>query len=94
MLSLQRNLRRLQRRKNPIELQLNGLKNTNAVKYYVYRRLSTKRSYTRIATTTKPKYIDTKVKKNKKYYYKIKSIYSNTKLNSNKTPAYAIVIGK
>lgn len=39
-----------------------------------------------IATTTKPKYIDTKVKKNKKYYYKIKSIYSNTKLNSNKTP--------
>ena len=47
-----------------------------------------------LSTTTKPKYIDTKVKKNKKYYYKIKAIYSNTKLNSDKTPAYAIVIGK
>ena len=35
-----------------------------------------------------------KLKKNKKYYYKIKAIYSNTKLNSDKTPAYAIVIGK
>ena len=52
------------------------------------------RAHIQIATTTKPKYIDTKVKKNKKYYYKIKAIYSNTKLNSDKTPAYAIEIGK
>lgn len=86
--------KKITKKKKSYRVTVKWTKNTNAVKYYVYRRLSTKRSYTRIATTTKPKYIDTKVKKNKKYYYKIKSIYSNTKLNSNKTPAYAIVIGK
>lgn len=86
--------KKITKNKKSYSVTVKWTKNTNAVKYYVYRRLSTKSSYTRIATTTKPKYIDTKVKKNKKYYYKIKAIYSNTKLNSDKTPAYAIVIGK
>ncbi|MFQ9213816.1 MAG: Ig-like domain-containing protein, partial [Eubacterium ventriosum] len=86
--------KKITKKKKSYSVTVKWTKNTNAVKYYVYRRLSTKSSYTRIATTIKPKYIDTKVKKNKKYYYKIKAIYSNTKLNSDKTPAYAIEIGK
>ena len=47
-------------------------KNTNAVKYYVYRRMVGKSSYTHIATTTAAKYTDKNKKKGKKYYYKIK----------------------
>ncbi len=67
-------------------------KNTNAVKYYVYRRMVGKSSYTHIATTTAAKYTDKNKKKGKKYYYKIKSIYSNTKCNSYRSNATKISV--
>lgn len=67
-------------------------KNTNAVKYYVYRRMVGKSSYTHIATTTSAKYTDKNKKKGKKYYYKIKSIYSNTKCNSYRSKATKISV--
>lgn len=67
-------------------------KNTNAVKYYVYRRMAGKSSYTHIATTTTAKYTDKNKKKGKKYYYKIKSIYSNTKCNSYRSNATSITV--
>lgn len=57
-------------------------KNPNAVMYYVYRRRKGVKSYTKIATTTSAKYIDANKKKGKTFYYKIVSVYSNTKCNS------------
>lgn len=67
-------------------------KNTNAVKYYVYRRMAGKSSYTHIATTTTAKYTDKNKKKGKKYYYKIRSIYSNTKCNSYRSKSTKISV--
>lgn len=55
-----------------------------ANKYYVYRSTTGKSgSYSKVATTTKKYYNDTKASAGKTYYYIIKSVYSkNTKLNS------------
>ena len=38
------------------------------------------------------KYIDKNIKKNKTYSYKIQAIYSNSKLNSDKTAEYNIKV--
>lgn len=78
--------------KKTFSVNIKWSKNTNAVKYYVYRKVAGQKSYKKIAITTKAKYVDKKVKKNKKYYYKIKAINSNSKLNSKKTAAYSIQI--
>lgn len=86
--------KKISKKKKSYTVTVKWTKNTSATKYYVYRRALGKSSYTKVATTTVSKYIDTKVKKNKKYYYKIKAIHSNSKLNSDKTQAYAIEIGK
>lgn len=73
-------------------IKITWKKNTNAVKYYVYRKMAGKSSYTQIATTTSAKYTDKNKKKGKKYYYKIKSIYSNTKCNSYRSKATKISV--
>lgn len=73
-------------------IKIKWKKNSNAVNYYVFRRTSGAKSYKRIATTTTNKYIDKNKKKNKRYYYKIKAVYSNTKLNSDRSKAKSIVI--
>ena len=51
-----------------------------------------KKVFKRVATTTQPKYIDNNVKKNKTYSYKIQAIYSNSKLNSDKTAEHSIKV--
>ena len=61
-------------------IRIRWTKNTNAVKYYVYR--SSGSGYKKIATTKKPKYIDKNKKKGVKYYYKVRAVYSNSKCNS------------
>lgn len=80
------------KKKKTFSVSVKWSKNTNAIKYYVYRKVAGQKSYKKIATTTKAKYVDKTVKKNKKYYYKIKAINSNSKLNSNRTAAYSIQI--
>lgn len=78
--------------KKSYSVKVKWTKNTNATKYYVYRKMAGKSTYKKIATTTKPQYIDTKVKKNKIYSYKIKAINANTKLNSDKSIAKSIKV--
>ena len=63
-------------------------KNSNAAKYYVYRRKKGNTTYKKVATTTTAKYTDKNRKKGNTFYYKIVSVYSNTKCNSSKS-AYA-----
>ena len=67
-------------------------KNSKAVEYYVYRKSSTNKTYKKIATTTSPKYIDKNKLKKRTYYYKIKAIYSNTKLNSDNSSVHSVSI--
>lgn len=49
-------------------------KATGATKYEIYRSTQKSKGYKKIATTTKTKYVDTKAKKGKKYYYKVRSV--------------------
>ena len=54
-----------------------------ATKYYVYRATSKSGKYTKIATVTDAtSYRDSKAKKGKTYYYKVKAIAANKKANS------------
>lgn len=78
--------------KKSYSVKVKWTKNTNATKYYVYRKMAGKSTYKKIATTTKPQYTDTSVKKNKTYSYKIKAINANTKLNSDKSIAKSIKV--
>ena len=49
-------------------------KATGATKYEIYRSTQKSKGYKKIATTTKTKYVDTKAKKGKKYYYKVRTV--------------------
>lgn len=49
-------------------------KAAGATKYEIYRSTQKSKGYKKIATTTKTKYVDTKVKKGKKYYYKVRTV--------------------
>jgi len=51
---------------------------TGASKYYIYRSTKKGSGYKKIATTKKTTYVDKKVKKGKKYYYKVKAVRSVT----------------
>lgn len=60
-------------------------KNSYASAYYVYRRKKGVNSYTKIATTKSASYIDKNKRKGQTFYYKIVSVYSNTKCNSTRS---------
>lgn len=60
-------------------------KASRAKKYQVYRATSKKGKYTKIATTTRPNYLNSKLKKGKKYYYKVRAI------NGSKKGAFSII---
>ena len=47
---------------------------TGAYKYQVYRSTSKTKGYTRVATTSSRKFVDKKVKKGKRYYYKVRAV--------------------
>lgn len=47
---------------------------SGAKKYEIYRSTKKSSGYKKVATTTKTKYVDKKVKKGKKYYYKVRSV--------------------
>ena len=49
-------------------------KTSHASQYYVYRRLSGKKGYTRIAKTSKTKYTDKSVKAGRSYVYKVRAV--------------------
>ena len=49
-------------------------KASGAKKYEIYRSTKKSSGYQKIATTTGAKYVDKKVKKGKKYYYKVRSV--------------------
>lgn len=49
-------------------------KASGAKKYEIYRSTKKSSGYKKIATTSKTKYVDKKVKKRKKYYYKVRSV--------------------
>lgn len=70
-------------------IKVSWKKNSNAVKYFVYRKKKGG-SYKKIATVKTNSYTNKNVITRRKYYYKIKSIYSNTKCNSFKSIAKSI----
>ena len=80
------------KKKKVYRVNVKWSKNTSATKYYVFRKMEGKKVFKRVATTTQAKYIDNNVKKNKTYSYKIQAIYSNSKLNSDKTAEYSIKV--
>lgn len=47
---------------------------TGAYKYQVLRSTSKTKGYTRVATTSSRKFVDKKVKKGKRYYYKVRAV--------------------
>ena len=49
-------------------------KAAGATKYEIYRSTQKSKGYKKIATITKNKYVDTKAKKGKKYYYKVRTV--------------------
>lgn len=49
-------------------------KAAGATKYEIYRSRKKSSGYKKIITTTKVSYLDKKAKKNKKYYYKVRSV--------------------
>ena len=49
-------------------------KAAGATKYEIYRSTQKSKGYQKIAATTKTKYVDTKAKKGKKYYYKVRTV--------------------
>ena len=54
-----------------------------ATKYYVYRATSKSGKYTKVATVTDAtSYRDSKAKKGKTYYYKVKAVAANSAANS------------
>lgn len=63
-------------------IKITWKKNKNAVSYYVYRSKKKGSGYKKIATTKTAKYTDKNRKKGQTFYYKIRSVYSNTKCNS------------
>ena len=80
------------KKKKVYRVNVKWSKNKNATKYYVFRKKEGKKVFKRVATTTQAKYIDKNIKKNKTYSYKIQAIYSNSKLNSDKTAEYNIKV--
>ena len=48
-------------------------KATGATSYEIYRSTKKSKNYKKVKTTTKLKYVDKKVKKGKKYYYKVRA---------------------
>lgn len=54
-------------------------KSTGAQKYEIYRSTKKKSGYKKIATTKKTKYVDKKVSKKKKYYYRVRALRGSTK---------------
>lgn len=81
-------------KKKYANLYIKWAKNKNAAKYYVYRSTKKGSGYKKIATTKKPHYTDKKRLKGKTYYYKIQSVYSNTKCNSLKSAAVKFKVPK
>ena len=51
-------------------------KAAGAQKYQIYRSTKKSKGYKKIKTTGKAKYVDKKVKKGKRYYYKVRSVRS------------------
>ena len=49
-------------------------KSAGATKYEIYRSTKKGKGYKKIKTVTKPRYVDRKVKKGKKYFYKVKAV--------------------
>lgn len=80
------------KKKKVYRVNVKWSKNTNATKYYVFRKMEGKKVFKRVATTTQAKYVDNNVKKNKTYSYKIQAVYSNSKLNSDKTAEHSITV--
>lgn len=80
--------------KNYANVKITWKKNKNAVCYYVYRSTKKGSGYKKIATTTTAKYVDKNKKKGKTFYYKIRSVYSNTKCNSYRNTGIKIKLAK
>jgi len=56
------------------KVSLSFYKASGATKYQIYRSSKKNSGYKRIATVSSPKYVDKKVKKGKTYYYKVRSV--------------------
>lgn len=63
---------RLTAGKKKVTIRFNG--STGAGKYQIYRSTKKNRNYKRIKITTKKKFVDKKVKKGKRYYYKVRAV--------------------
>lgn len=63
---------RLTAGKKKVTIRFNG--STGAGKYQIYRSTKKYSKYKRIKITTKKKFVDKKVKKGKRYYYKVRAV--------------------
>lgn len=76
---------RLKAKAGKKKVSISYKKATGAKKYYIYRSTKKSSGYKKVKTTSSSKYTDKKVKKGKKYYYKVKSVRGSVVSSNSKT---------
>ncbi len=89
-----RKLKTKAKSKKHANIKITWKKNKYATKFSVFRKSSKTSSYVRIGYTTTNSFIDKNRRKGRTYYYKIKALNTNTKLNSARSSAKSYYLYK